>query len=108
MQIFPFRTPVLRVDQPIGSFYVGVLPAKILLEVAFSDVMAAKARPDGSGYDLTGTQRLPQPKRLPQIAEYIDRADAAFPNTIILAGNYRADVLPRMYPLRRRVLPVDG
>jgi len=32
-----------------------------------------------------------QPKRLQMIAEYINRADAAFPNTIILAANFRRE-----------------
>ncbi len=88
---FPFRTPALRVCQPLGTYYVAVLPARLLLDVAFSDVMSATARADGSGYDLSGTQRLKQPKRLSQIADYIERSDAAFPNAIILAGNFRPD-----------------
>ena len=91
MLSFPFRTRALRVMQPLGTYYVAILPARLLLEVAFSDVMSATARPDGTGYDLTGTQRLKQPKRLSQIASYIDRSDSAFPNSIILAGNFRPD-----------------
>lgn len=91
MVVFPFVTPALRVQQPLGTYYVAILPADLLLQVAFSDVMSAVARADGSGYDLTGTQRLKQPKRLTQIADYIAREDAAFPNSIILAGNFLPD-----------------
>jgi len=91
MVVFPFETPALRVQQPLGTYYVAILPADLLLQVAFSDVMSAVARADGSGYDLTGTQRLKQPKRLTQIADYIAREDAAFPNSIILAGNFLPD-----------------
>jgi DNA phosphorothioation-associated DGQHR protein 1 len=46
---------------------------------------------DGETYEVTGTQRLRQPKRLNDIANYINRDDSAFPNSIILAANYRED-----------------
>jgi DGQHR domain-containing protein len=73
----------------LGTFYVASLPAELLLKVAFADVMNAKMKPSGEGYDPDGTQRIAQPRRVAQIANYIDRADSAFPNSIILAANYR-------------------
>ena len=88
---YPYTAPALRVEQPIGTFYVTVLPADLLLQVASSDVMSAAMSPDGVGYVLTGTQRLVQDKRLVQIADYIDRIDSAFPNSIILAANYNRE-----------------
>lgn len=87
--IFPVRVPALRVDQPLGVYYVAVLPAEVLLEVAYSDRLSASLREDGESYALEGTQRQLQQKRLSLIADYINRADAAFPNTIILAANFR-------------------
>nr|WP_254226569.1 DGQHR domain-containing protein [Burkholderia glumae] len=42
-------------------------------------------------YVLDGTQRPLQEKRFQQIAEYITREDSAFPNTIILAANFRQE-----------------
>lgn len=92
MTNYPYTAPALRVEQPIGTFYVTVLPADLLLQVASSDVMSATMNPDGVGYVLSGTQRLVQDKRLTQIADYIDRIDAAFPNSIILAANYNREV----------------
>ena len=89
---FPYEKPVLRVSQPIGTFYVTVLPAELLLRVAASDVMSASLNLNGVGYRLTGTQRLVKDKRLSQIADYIDRIDSAFPNSIILAANHNIDV----------------
>ncbi|WP_176480232.1 MULTISPECIES: DNA phosphorothioation-associated DGQHR protein 1 [Mesorhizobium] len=89
---YPFTAPALPVDQPIGTFYVTVLPAELLLQVASSDVMSAALSSDGVGYVLSGTQRLVQDKRLVQIADYIDRIDSAFPNSIILAANYNREV----------------
>ena len=50
--------------------------------------MRAIVDPDRIGYRLEGTQRLIKDPRLKEIAGYIDRIDAAFPNSIILAGNY--------------------
>ena len=59
-----------------------------LLDVAYSDALCATLREGGIGYDLTGTQRLRQPKRLQPIADFINRHDAAFPNSILLAANF--------------------
>lgn len=85
---FPYETHALRVDQRLGTFYVAILPAELLLQVAASDRMRAAIKPDGSGYTLEGTQRLIQDKRLTEIADYINRVDSAFPNSIIIAANY--------------------
>lgn len=89
---FPFETSALRVQQPLGSFYVAVIPAEVLLQVAASDVMSAALNPSGVGYTLAGTQRALQDKRISQIAAYLDRADAAFPNSIILAANHNREL----------------
>lgn len=88
---FPFYTPVLRVHQRIGSFYVAVLPSDLLLQVSASDTLRAIMNPDGNGYTLDGTQRVKQDKRLTEIAEYIERMDSTFPNSIIIAANYDQD-----------------
>ncbi|MBC6407911.1 MAG: DGQHR domain-containing protein [Rhodobacteraceae bacterium] len=85
---FPYKTRALRVDQRLGTFYVAVLPAELLLKVAASDRMRAIMNPDGSGYELEGTQRMVQDKRLTEIANYIDRMDSAFPNSIVIAANH--------------------
>ncbi len=92
MITYPFESLVLPVIQPIGRFYVTVLPARLLLEVAASDRINATLNPEGSGYTLHGTQRLIQDPRLTQIADYIDRSDSSFPNSIILAANYSRDI----------------
>lgn len=84
---FPIEFPVLEVKQPMGSFYCASIPAKYLLEVCFSDTMKASIDPNGL-LVLHGTQRVVKEDRLKQISEYINRTDAAFPNSIILAANY--------------------
>src|ERR1700728_4682136 len=73
----------------MGVYYVTVLPAWLLLEVAFSDTLFATSSKGKTTYVLEGTQRLVQSNRLRGIADYINREDAAFPNTIILAANFR-------------------
>lgn len=85
---FPYQARALRVDQRLGTFYVVVLPAELLLQVAASDRMRATLKEDGSGYTLEGTQRIIQDKRLNEIADYINRVDSSFPNSIIVAANY--------------------
>jgi len=88
----PFLTTrALRVVQPLGVFFVAVLPARALLDVAFTDLTSAHARADGRGYDIDGTQRFRQDKRLDEIAAFLKRGDAAIPNSIILAANYRQE-----------------
>lgn len=86
-----FVTNALRVRQPMGTFYVAVIPARVLLEVAFTDLTSARARSDGRGYEIEGTQRFRQDKRLDEIAGYLRRGDAAIPNSIIVAGNFRQE-----------------
>lgn len=83
---FPITVPAIKIDQPMGTFFAVSLPAHILLDVCFSDLM--RAEQDLVGYTLTGTQRVKRDNRLQQIAEYIDRTESAFPNAIILAANY--------------------
>ena len=89
---YPLRVKALRVDQPVGTFFAVVLKAETLLDVAYSDVVSAELD-DTGGYVVDGAQRLSDPKRLDAIARYINRIDATFPNSIILAANMiRADV----------------
>ncbi|WP_430504700.1 DGQHR domain-containing protein [Ralstonia pseudosolanacearum] len=91
MVTFPLSVPALRVIQPIGVYYVAVIPAEVLLQVSYSDKLTAKWDAERSIYVLEGTQRPLQEKRFQQIAEYITRTDSAFPNTIILAANFRQE-----------------
>jgi DNA phosphorothioation-associated DGQHR protein 1 len=88
---YPYQVSAILVEQPLGVFFVAVLPAELLLEVAYSDALSATYSETAQSYDLHGTQRLPQPKRLDPISEFINRTDAAFPNAIILAANFRQE-----------------
>lgn len=81
------KVRALKVNQDLSVFYSVVLSAETLLKVCYSDVMKAKVDYNGGGYLLEGTQRQIQDKRLKEISKYIDRDDAAFPNSIIIATN---------------------
>src|ERR1035441_9180618 len=87
---FPYRANALKVDQPLGTSYVTALPAELLLNVCFSDRLRAY-REEGGAYILSGTQRTMDEKRLKATGSFISRSDAAFPNSIILAANSRAE-----------------
>ncbi|WP_329740739.1 DGQHR domain-containing protein [Dyella sp. A6] len=84
---YPIVTTALRVEQPLGIFYVVSLPAAVLLDVAYSDRLAAEYSPEKNEYTIKGAQRALQMPRLDTIAKYVGRVDAAFPNAIILASN---------------------
>ncbi|MFK4792205.1 DGQHR domain-containing protein [Sphingobium sp. ZW T5_29] len=88
---FPMRLRALRVDQPIGSFFAVVMTARSLLELCYTKAVSADLDPVTGSYSVTGTQRLQDPKRLTAIAEYIEQVDASFPNSIIIAANFKRD-----------------
>ena len=79
-----FQGYALRVEQPLGTFFVISIPADKLLEVCYSD----KAEANEDGFGITGTQRKEDEKRQAEISEYIRSKEAAFPNSIILGANY--------------------
>ena len=87
---YPFTRPGFIVSQPFGEFFVATIPARILLDVAYSDRLTADRQPDGS-YTLGGSQRPLVERRLKEIGQFIDAPSASFPNSVILAANYRAD-----------------
>jgi len=87
---YPFTRPGILVSQPFGEFFVATIPARVLLDVAYSDRLTANRRPDGS-YNLGGSQRPLAERRLKEIGQFIDSPSASFPNSIILAANYRED-----------------
>jgi DNA phosphorothioation-associated DGQHR protein 1 len=90
MITFPYSAHAILVQQPMGPFYVTVLPAELLLETCFSDKLRA-TKAGSTAYELAGTQRAIDVDRLNAIGSYISRADAAFPNSLILAANYRPE-----------------
>ena len=73
---------VLEVSQPLGTFYVGVMKASDLQQIAEADTRRQEQR-EVELY--AGIQRELSKKRQGEIAEYISTFDAAFPNSFIIA-----------------------
>ena len=88
--MYPLEAAGIMVRQPFGEFVLASLPARVLLDVAYSDRLTATPQPNGT-YELSGSQRALAEPRLKEIGDFIDKGWASFPNTIILAANYRAD-----------------
>lgn len=79
--------PAIRIRQPLGEFYLTALPAELLLAVGYSERHTLKEADAEGHVTVSGHQRRLDGKRLKQIANYLRTADAALPNTIILAAN---------------------
>lgn len=68
------RVKFLDFEQPIGYFFMTVLPAEFVVKI-----MTVKERKDG------GVQRDDSRKRITEITRYCDDPDATFPTPIILS-----------------------
>lgn len=82
----PYELPLdcIKVSQPIGDFYIASIPWQKLREITFADVrrLEKEAR-DVETY--LGIQRPLNKKRVSEIGEYVNTADACFPTSVILA-----------------------
>lgn len=74
--------PCLKITQPIGIFYVGVMRARDVVFVSKADVR--KIEDDDIGRAI-GIQRTISESRLKKIKAYVGTLDATFPTSIILA-----------------------
>lgn len=106
-QVHTLRFNAIRVIQPIGTFYVGAMPACVLKDMAAADVRRVRSR---ELEEYSGTQRALNRARVTEIEQFIRAVDAAFPNTIILnvmrdkvieIGGEKTDVPPDSPPLER-------
>lgn len=76
--------PAIKVSQPIGTYFVGVMSAPDLIGVAAADVR----RLDESEMDeYIGIQRRLSPSRTKDLKAYVNSYDATFPTAVILAVN---------------------
>ncbi|MBK7482254.1 MAG: DGQHR domain-containing protein [Flavobacteriales bacterium] len=86
------KLPAISVDQPIGTFYICLIPYKILEQVAFPDALTLTDA--GAPAKLLSINRCAKEfikERRRKIGDYISTAEATFPNTIILAANITKD-----------------
>jgi hypothetical protein len=96
---FPIKVPAIKVEQPLGEFYVATLTARELLQTCYTIKAEILADDDDdevqkTGYlgaivsKLVGNQRVRTTKRLNEIKRYTETVDASFPNSIILGANF--------------------
>jgi DGQHR domain-containing protein len=78
-----FSFPVLKVVQPIGDFFAGVMDAKRLCEITHFDVRRILRERNFETY--LGIQRPLNPKRVKEIEQYVGTFDACFPTSVILS-----------------------
>lgn len=100
---FPIEIPAIRVEQPLGVFYVATLPAETLLKICYTVETRLLENGDNESEEketstlknvlnkITGTQRRIKPNRLKEIKDYTETVNASFPNSIILGANFDED-----------------
>lgn len=77
-----YDSTTIKLEQPLGVFYVFKIPASKLMKVTFS--MAAY----NQNGKLSGVQRKLKDERIKQIALYTGATNATFPSPIILSANF--------------------
>ena len=73
--MYPFSSAGIGVEQPFGRFILTAVPARVLLDTAYSDRLTATLQKDGS-YKLSGSQRELAAPRLKDIGRFIDTGAA--------------------------------
>ena len=80
------RFIAIKINQPIGTFYLTALSAQFLLKVGFSNKLTI-----GEDNKYTGNQRRLDKNRIKDITNYLYSQDAVMPGSIILAANCTTD-----------------
>jgi DGQHR domain-containing protein len=80
-----FTMAALKVRQPIGDFFVGVLDSKRICEITRYDVRRILHEREFETY--LGIQRPLNEKRVKEIQQYVQTVDACFPTAVILSVN---------------------
>ncbi|UEQ03893.1 DGQHR domain-containing protein [Halomonas profundus] len=81
---YSVKFDAIKVSQPVGDFYCGVMKASDVTRISEADVR--KIQHDDVGKYL-GIQRELKLDRVKKISSYIKGIDATFPNSIILSIN---------------------
>lgn len=76
--------PCVHTRQPAGDFFVGVIPSKLLCEIADFDVRRV-IRDERDIEKYLGIQRPLNRSRVSELKEYVNFIDACFPTSIVIA-----------------------
>lgn len=74
----------IKIRQPIGEFFIAVIPSKHLCKISWADVRRIK----GEQRDVEkylGIQRPLSDERVTELKDYVQMKDATFPTAVILA-----------------------
>lgn len=72
----------IKVEQPLGAFFVGKIDGRKLSEMSQAEVRDMK---NNDINQRIGIQRELEKKRVKEITEYVKTSDACFPNSVILS-----------------------
>lgn len=87
----PFVFTGIKVEQPLGEFYIGKIEGRKLASMSMTDVRNMRDEID----QRIGIQRELNAGRVKEIREYVHTTDACFPNSVILsveAKNIRDEI----------------
>jgi len=90
----------LEIIQPIGTFYIGVIDARDLIRISYTDVRRISER-DVEKY--LGIERPLSLKRVRELKNYVNTIDATFPTGVILAISSEH----ASYDDRTRIMQID-
>jgi DGQHR domain-containing protein len=74
----------IRIHQPLGQFYIGVINSADLVRISFAD----RRRIEGGEREVevvSGIERPLSPKKVAELRQYVNNVDASFPTGIILS-----------------------
>lgn len=77
------RISAIKIEQPIGTFYIGVIDSKTLCEITWFDIRRMLGEREFETY--LGIQRPLIARRIKEIKQYVGTMDACFPTSVILA-----------------------
>jgi DGQHR domain-containing protein len=77
----------LKINQPIGTYYLGVISFNELVQISYADI---RRLTDNDVDMYLGIQRPLNPKRVEDIRAYVEAVDATFPTSVILAVDSEA------------------
>jgi DGQHR domain-containing protein len=74
----------IQIQQPIGHFYIAVIPSAELVRISFADRRRILERQREIEV-VSGIQREISPKRVTELKQYVTTKDACFPTGVIVA-----------------------
>lgn len=92
----------IKVEQPLGVFFIGKIPGSKLSEMSQTEVRDMK---NNDINQRIGIQRELDPNRVKEICEYVKTSDACFPNSVILS--VKAKYIDDVNDLGNEVYEID-